>query len=127
MTVRGCSVAPGGAAVGAGAAFGSRVDGVAVLVGAAPGARVVTVSGGSAAPDDVAGALVMALGGALDRGLVTAVRGVGTPTVALVVALSPLLMITAVAMAPIATMAPMNRATGRQRRSVGHAHSSSVS
>lgn len=118
-------VAPGGTAVGAGAALGSRVGGAAVLVGALPGVRVVTVSGGSGAPDGVGGALVDALGGALDRGAVTAVLGAGTPTVALVVALSPLLMITAVAIAPIATMAPMNNATGRQRRSVGHAHSSS--
>jgi hypothetical protein len=43
------------------------------------------------------------------------VRGAGGPTVALVVALSPLLMMTAVAIAPIATTAPMNRATDRQR------------
>ncbi|OBK11863.1 hypothetical protein A5636_13225 [Mycobacterium asiaticum] len=44
--------------------------------------------------------------------------------VALVVALSPLLMITAVATAPIAISAPANSATGRHRRSAGQAHSS---
>jgi hypothetical protein len=54
-----------------------------------------------------------------------AVRGAGAPTVAFVVALSPLLMMTAVAIAPIAMTAPMNKATDRHRWSAGHAHSSS--
>ncbi|OBK57623.1 hypothetical protein A5656_17350 [Mycobacterium gordonae] len=91
------------------------------------GAIVVTVSGGSRPRLEVGGALVAALGGALDRGDVTAVLGGAAPTVALVVALSPLLMITAVAMAPMATTAPRSKAMGRQRRSAGQAHSSSVS
>ena len=56
------------------------------------------------------------LGGADVRGGVdSTVRGAGAPTVAFVVAVSPLLMMTAVATAPIATTAPMNRATDRHR------------
>ncbi len=56
----------------------------------------------------------------------TAVCGVGAPTVALVDALSPPLMMTAVATAPSATTAPMMAATGRHRRSAGQTHSSSA-
>jgi hypothetical protein len=43
--------------------------------------------------------------------------------VAFVDALSPLLMITAVAMAPTATTTPTKAATGRQRGSDGHTSS----
>ena len=77
--------------------------------------------------------MVDALGGAVARGVegcvegcVISVRGVGVgaPIVALVVALSPLLRMTAVAMAQVATTAPATATTGRQRRSVGHAKSS---
>jgi len=50
--------------------------------------------------------------------------GRGAPMVALVVALSPLLMMTAVAIAPIATTPPTSAVTGRQRRSAGQASSS---
>jgi hypothetical protein len=81
------------------------------------GGTVVTVSCGSRR---------VVLGGALGVGDMLAgadvrgdvditVRGAGAPTVAFVVALSPLLMMTAVAIAPIATTAPMNRATDRHR------------
>jgi hypothetical protein len=52
------------------------------------------------------------------------VVGVGAPILALVVALSPLLRMTAVAMAQVATTAPATATTGRQRRSAGHARSS---
>ncbi|OOK81884.1 hypothetical protein BZL30_1415 [Mycobacterium kansasii] len=63
------------------------------------------------------------LGGAVVRGVVeTTVRGIGAPTgaptVAFVVALSPLLMMTAVATAPSATTTPRIAATGRHRLSV---------
>lgn len=50
-------------------------------------------------------------------------RGVGAPMVALVVALSPLLMMTAVAIAPIAITPPSSAVTGRQRRSAGQTSS----
>jgi hypothetical protein len=67
-----------------------------------------------------------AFGGAVVLGVLEiTVRGAGAPIVALVVALSPLLMTTAVATAPSATTTPTNAATGRQRRSAGQAHSSS--
>jgi hypothetical protein len=97
------------------------------------GLKVVTVSGGSwgvlVGPGD-------ALGGTVVRGVDGCVEGcvegvaitvlgvgVGAPTVALVVALSPLLRMTAVAMAQVATTAPATATTGRQRRSAGHARS----
>jgi hypothetical protein len=89
---------------------------------------VVTVSGGSWGTPDVLGealgdGLADALGGFVVRGAEVTVRGAGAPTVALVDALSPLLMMTAVATAPAATTAPTNATTGRQRRSVGQASS----
>jgi len=93
------------------------------------GVKVVTVSGGSlgvlVGPGD-------ALGGTAGRGVDGCVEGVvitvlgvgvGAPTVALVVALSPLLRMTAVAMAQVSTTAPATATTGRQRRSAGHARS----
>ncbi|GLD41232.1 hypothetical protein Mkiyose1665_17320 [Mycobacterium kiyosense] len=114
--MRGLRAAPGGVAVGPGAAVGSRVG---ALLG---GVNVVTVSGGSG----VRAVLGGVLGAAGLRGVVEiTLRGVGAPTVALVVALSPLLMMTAVATAPTATTAPKKRAMGRQRRLAGQAHSSS--
>ncbi|OBK92846.1 hypothetical protein A5645_22625 [Mycobacterium asiaticum] len=100
-----------------------------------PGVSVVTVSGGSvrvtpgvvlgavADGGDMLGGLVLGVAdGVVD--MVGVIAGRGGSTVALVVALSPLLMITAVAIAPIAMSAPTNSATGRQRRSAGQAHSS---
>ena len=63
-----------------------------------------------------------ALGGLVVCGADVTGRGPG-PTVAFVEALSPLLMMTAVATAPIATTVPMNAATGRQRGSFGQASS----
>lgn len=110
-------------AVGAGSAVGMRLSAVR------GGMTEVTVSGGSARGVVLDGALGVAerLGGAVVCGVVDITeRGMGGPTVALVVALSPLLMITAVATAPIATTAPTNTATGRQRRSTGQPHSSSA-
>jgi len=96
------------------------------VVGAALGVvTVVTVSGGSwgvrEAPGDVLGD--DALGGVVVRGAEVSVRGTGAPTVALVDALSPLLMTTAVATAPTATRAPTKAATVRHRRSAGQASS----
>ncbi|OQZ88321.1 serine kinase [Mycobacterium alsense] len=82
------------------------------------GVTVVTVSGGNAGAE----ARGMGLGDALG-GAEVSVRGAGAPTVALVDALSPLLMMTAVAMAPTATTMPRIAAAGRQRASAGHASS----
>ncbi|MCV7147362.1 serine kinase [Mycobacterium riyadhense] len=92
------------------------------------GVRVVTVSGGSwgrkVLGGDVGATRGAMLGGAVDRGVVDRTgRGAGAPTVALVVALSPLLMMTAVARAPSATTPPTIAATGRHRLSAGHASS----
>jgi hypothetical protein len=86
------------------------------------GVTVVTVSGGNWGVRDGLGD---ALRGAVVLGVVITVRGVGVgaPTVALVDALSPLLMMTAVAMAPRAATAPRTAVTGRQRRSAGQASS----
>jgi hypothetical protein len=90
---------------------------------AAPGVNVVTVSGGSWGTREVVGAGALdALGGLVVCGADVTGRGAG-PTVAFVEALSPLLMMTAVATAPTATTAPMNAATGRQRGSFGQASS----
>ena len=97
-----------------------------VLLGAAlGGVTVVTVSGGSWGTRDGLGDI---LGGAVGLGVegeVITVRGVGvgTPTVAFVDALSPLLMMTAVATAPSATTAPTTAATGRHRLSAGQTNS----
>ena len=55
-----------------------------------------------------------ALGGPEVRGADVMVVGAGAPTVAFVDALSPLLMITAVATAPIATTAPSTAPAGRR-------------
>jgi hypothetical protein len=98
---------------------------VGVCAGAAVGVvTVVTVSGGSwgarEAPDDGLGD---ALGGFVVCGAEVSVRGAGAPTVALVDALSPLLMTTAVATAPTATTVPTNAANVRHRRSAGQASS----
>jgi hypothetical protein len=89
------------------------------------GVTVVTVSGGSWGGREV---LADGLGGAVGFGgegtgvsVVTVVTG--APRVALVDALSPLLMMTAVAMAPTATTAPIMAAAGRHRRSAGQASS----
>jgi hypothetical protein len=89
------------------------------------GVTVVTVSGGSWGGREV---LADGLGGAVGFGrggtgvwVVTVVTG--APRVALVDALSPLLMMTAVAMAPTATTAPIIAAAGRHRRSAGQASS----
>jgi hypothetical protein len=101
--------------VGGGAAEG--VAGLGVVT-------VVTVSGGSCGVREVPGdGLCDALGGFVFRGAEVTVRGAGAPTVALVDALSPLLMMTAVAMAPRATTPPTIAATGRHRRSAGQASS----
>jgi hypothetical protein len=114
--VRGFSAGTGGATVGAGAAVG-------VCVGPMPGdalggVTVVTVSGGGWAGCVGLGELLGGLGGAAVLDVEgTDVRGGDAPTVALVDALSPLLMITAVAMAPRATTAPRIAASGRQRLS----------
>lgn len=110
-------MARGGAAAGGG--IGAELGGV----------TVVTVSRGSWGCDVVGlvlGALlVVVLGGAVACGVVEiTVRGAGGPTVALVVALSPLLMMTAVATAPRASTAPRIATTGRHRRSAGQANSS---
>jgi hypothetical protein len=84
---------------------------------------VVTVSGGSwGLADGVGAGLGDALGGFVVRGAEVTGRG-GGATVAFVDALSPLLIMTAVATAPTATTAPTNAATGRHRLS-GHACSS---
>jgi hypothetical protein len=111
----------GGAAVGllGGAAVGSVLN----------GGKVVTVSGGSWGRNDGLGersdgVVGDALGGAVSRGVVeiTGVRDTGGPMVAFVDALSPLLMTTAVAMAPMATTAP-TIAVGRHRRSPAQSES----
>ncbi len=117
--MRGSSAAGGGGPVGVGGGAAVGVCVGPVLGAALGGVTVVTVSGGNwgvlrgwAGPRSsvVAGAEV-------------SVRGAGAPTVALVDALSPLLMMTAVAMAPRATTAPRIAATGRQRDSAGQASS----
>ncbi len=89
------------------------------------GGTVVTVSGDNG-PGEVRGAgLSDALGGAVALGADgTEVRGGGAPTVALIDALSPLLMMTAVATAPRATTAPRIAVTGRHRPLGAHASSS---
>lgn len=98
-------MALGGTSAGGGAASGG-------LVGAAlGGVSVVTVSGGSWGACEV---LCDALGGLVVRGADDTELGAGAPTVAFVDALSPLLMITAVAIAPIATTAPSTATAGRQ-------------
>lgn len=86
------------------------------LVGAAlGGVSVVTVSGGSWGAREVLGdGLCDAPGGLVVRGADVTEVGAGAPTVAFVDALSPLLMITAVAIAPIATTAPSTATAGRQ-------------
>jgi hypothetical protein len=124
--VREFGVADGGMAVGAGAAVGS----LGARLGSVLGGKVVTVSGGSCGPNDGlvdgrGGVVVAALGGADCRGVVeiTGVREAGGPIVAFVDALSPLLMTTALAMAPTATTAPATTAVGRQRRSAGQRES----
>jgi hypothetical protein len=118
MTVRGFSAAGGGKTVGGGTAVGVRVGAALGVV------TVVTVSGGSWGARDVLGdGLGDALGGTVVRGADVTVRGNGAPTVALVDALSPLLMMTAVATAPTATTAPTNATIGRHRRSAGQASS----
>jgi hypothetical protein len=106
--VLGFTVALGGTSAGAGAASGG-------LAGATlGGVSVVTVSGGSWAAREVLGDGVCdALGGPLVRGADVTEVGAGAPTVAFVDALSPLLMITAVAIAPIATTAPSTATAGR--------------
>jgi len=98
---------------------------VGARVGAALGVvTVVAVSGGSWGAREVLGdGLGDALGGFVVRGAEVSVRGAGAPTVALVDALSPLLMMTAVATAPTATTAPTNATIGRHRRSAGQASS----
>ena len=89
------------------------------------GVTVVTVSGGSWGGREVP---ADGLGGTVGFGregtgvwVVTVVTG--APRVALVDALSPLLMMTAVAMAPTATTAPIIAAAGRHRPSAGQASS----
>jgi hypothetical protein len=100
-------MAVGGTSAGAGKARGGPV-------GAALGTvTVVTVSGGSCGTAEALGdGLRDALGGLVVRGAEVTVVGAG-PTVAFVDALSPLLMITAVAMAPMAITAPRTATAGR--------------
>lgn len=93
------------------------------------GVKVVTVSGGSwgvlvGLGDALGATVVRGVDGCVEGVVITVLGvGVGAPTVALVVALSPLLRMTAVAMAQVATTAPATATTGRQRRSAGHARS----
>ena len=100
-----------------------------VRVGPTPGnalggVTVVTVSGGNWGVGERLGELPGGLGGAVVLGVGGAeVMGAGAPTVAFVDALSPLLMITAVATAPRATTAPRIAANGRHRPSDGQANS----
>jgi hypothetical protein len=73
-----------------------------------------------------------ALGGPEVRGADVTVVGAGGPTVAFVDALSPLLMITAVATAPIASTALSTATAGRhpptgQKSSLNSSHSYSLS
>lgn len=86
------------------------------MLGAALGVvTVVTVSGGSwATREGLGGADALVVAGAEVTGW-----GAGAPSVALVDALSPLLMMTAVATAPTATTAPRIAVAGRQRESAG--------
>jgi hypothetical protein len=93
-------------------------------VGSVLGAgSVVTVSGGSwGARDALDGRVGIDGGGAVE--VVITVCGTGAPMVALVVALSPLLRMTAVNTAPIASTPPTTATAGRQRRSAGQASSS---
>ena len=104
-------MAVGGTSAGGGAASGGPVG------AALGGVSVVTVSGGSWGAREVLGVLVEgrcdALGGLVVRGADVTDVGAGAPTVAFVDALSPLLMITAVAIAPIATTAPSTATAGR--------------
>lgn len=122
--MRGFTGVDGGSAVGAGPAMGV-LDGT--LLGTVPdGVTVVTVSGGSWELGDglLDGGLSDVLGATVVPGVVeiTDVLDAGGPMVAFVDALSPLLMMTAVAMAPTARIAPAIT-VGRQRRSVGHSDS----
>lgn len=93
------------------------------------GVKVVTVSGGSwgvlvGLGDALGGTVVCGVDGCVEGVVITVLgAGVGALTVALVVALSPLLRMTAVATAQVATTAPATAMTGRQRRSAGHARS----
>jgi hypothetical protein len=106
--VLGFSVALGDTTAGGGAASGG------VVSAALGGVSVVTVSGGSAGACDVLGAgRCVALGGLVVRGAEVTIVGAGGPMVPFVDALSPLLMITAVAIAPIATTAPSTATAGR--------------
>jgi len=82
-----------------------------MLGNALGGVTVVTVSGGTWVACE-------GLGGAVVLGVEDAeVGGTGAPTVAFVDALSPLLMMTAVATAPRATTAPRIAVAGRHRPS----------
>src|SRR5689334_8271808 len=111
--VRGFSAAVGGAAASGGTTVGAATAGGAM--GAALGVvTVVTVSGGNWVGRGAAlgGTDAFVVAGAEVTGC-----GAGAPTVAVVDALSPLLMITAVAMAPRATTAPNTAVAGRQRES----------
>lgn len=74
---------------------------------------MVTVSGGSCG-EALGEGRCDALGGLVVRGADVTELGAGAPTVAFVDALSPLLMMTAVAIAPIATTAPSTATAGRQ-------------
>ncbi len=78
---------------------------------------MVRVSGGSWGLAEALGdGLREKLGGAVDGVVdITVVRGAGGPTGVLIDALSPLLIMTAVAMAPSATTTPPAAATGAQR------------
>lgn len=119
--MRAFGVADGGIAVGGGAAPGVRVGAApGVCVGA--GGTVVTVSGGNAEvlADGLGGSVVLGLAGVAGAELI--VLGVDT-TVPLVEALSPLLTMTAVAMAPSAATVPATAVTGRQRLSTGQSDS----
>ncbi|ODR01081.1 hypothetical protein BHQ20_10350 [Mycobacterium intermedium] len=72
------------------------------------------------------GLLGVVKAGALDGSVVRVAVETGGRlgiTVAFVVALSPLLMMTAVAMAPTAITPPRSAVTGRHRRSAGQASS----
>lgn len=90
------------------------------------GVKVVTVSGGREGM--LAGGVLLGLlvgvvdGGAVDGRVVRVavdIAGRGGTTVALVVALSPLVTMTAVAMAPTAITPPTRAVRGRHRRSAG--------
>lgn len=110
--------------MGAGAAVGVLGG---VVTGSLPeGGTVVTVSGGREGRKDGLGrAVVVSLGGAVARGVVeiTGLVVAGGPMVAFVDALSPLLMMTAVATAPMATTAPATAMMGPQRGPPGKSDS----